>query len=88
MKLICNRAIHARVRNRMLLLELDAPINTGKISTSRHRRHIKRKRHTDSNPWMTRLQIDLIPRYKKLVKHFKVSVLIVFVLLLCTKVFE
>jgi hypothetical protein len=72
----------------MLLLELDAPINTGKISTSRHRRHIKRKRHTDSNPWMTRLQINLIPRYKKSVKHFKVSVLIVFVLLLCTKVFE
>jgi hypothetical protein len=39
----------------MSLLELHAPKNT-----ARNTGYINRKRHTDSNPWMTRLQINLI----------------------------
>jgi hypothetical protein len=33
------------------------------IETQVRSQHINRKRHTDSNPWMTRLQINLIARY-------------------------
>jgi hypothetical protein len=47
----------------MLLLELHAPINTFEIQV--RSRHINRKRHTDSNPWMTPLQINLIARYNQ-----------------------
>jgi hypothetical protein len=44
------------IRNRMSFLELHAPINAAW--------YINRKRHTDSNPRMTRLQINLIARNK------------------------
>jgi hypothetical protein len=43
----------------MSLLELHAPINSLKQVKSRY---INRKRHTDSNLWMTRLQINFIAR--------------------------
>jgi hypothetical protein len=33
------------------------------LETQVRSEHINRKRHTDSNPWMTRLQINLIPRF-------------------------
>jgi hypothetical protein len=56
----------------VVLLKLDAPINTPRC------RHINRERHTDFNPWMTRLQINLIARY--ILYAFVLSVFILCIL--------
>jgi hypothetical protein len=49
----------------MSLLELHTHLHLQKAQLETQVRCINCKRHTDSNPWMTRLQINLIARYMK-----------------------
>jgi hypothetical protein len=44
---------------------LNSTLQQSQRETQVRSRHISRKRHTDSNPQMTRLQINLIARYNK-----------------------
>jgi hypothetical protein len=57
-KLICNRVTH---ESEIVCRYLNFTLQKAQLETQV--RCINRKRHTDSNPWMTRLQINLIARY-------------------------
>jgi hypothetical protein len=60
-KLICNRAIHES-ENVCRYLNSTRQY-TQRQTQVRSVKHINRNRHTDSNPWTTRPQINLTARY-------------------------